>query len=815
MLKTDLRIAAKNIFKSKGLNLVNILGLALGISACLAIWVILRFEGSYDNFHPGKNRIYRLISWWHLNTGESFANGSVPMPTANEARKELPGIETLAAFYNYNATVTIPHPSGENKQFPKTPRGQHNDELVFAQPEYFQLFHYQWLAGNPTTALTQPFQVVLSTKQALKYFGSSDWESLIGKQVIYDDSLRTTVKGIVKELVGNTDFTFTDFISFSTITTSYLRNTMEPTNWGRFVSPFQVFVRLQNGVSPKKFGTQLQAFALHHFQLEGGRTYEARLQPLSDLHYNDQPDKDYGRHASLPVLYGLLGIAAIILIIAAVNFINLSLAQSLRRVKEVGIRKVLGSSRKGLVLQFLTETFLMTLLALTISILIVRPVLASFPSFIPKGVALDILDPANISFTLILLGTTTLIAGLYPGWVLSSFQPANALKSNTGLKGGLRDNFRKGLIVFQFTISLVFIIVSIVIGDQLHFMLNKDMGFKQDAIITLNTNGRESAKTKQLFADRVRNLPGVDRVSADDLPPAIQGARQMSWQYPGTPPREIGANIRIADENYIPLYQIKILAGRNFFPGDTLHAVMINQSCARMLGFQHPGDAIGHILQTFNGRCPIVGVLADFNIQPLTRNIGPLIIQSDPADENAYSIKLKTKGKQVGDFTTTLASIERVWQQTFPNEAFVYHFYDDTIADFYRKERQTSQLIYLGMAIAVFLSCIGLFALAALTAETRKKEIGIRKVMGAAEAGLVYLIVKDFLKLVFLSFVVASPVAWVLTKNWLQNYTYRIPVSWWIFALACGAAMLIALLTVGYHVIRTATANPVKVLRIE
>jgi ABC-type antimicrobial peptide transport system permease subunit len=406
------------------------------------------------------------------------------------------------------------------------------------------------------------------------------------------------------------------------------------------------------------------------------------------------------------------------------------------------------------------------------------------------------------------------LSGFYPGWVLSSFKPATAIKSKTGIRGGLRDNFRRGLVVFQFTVSLIFIITSFIIGNQLHFMLKKDLGFKQDAIITLTTNGKDSLGTKRAFAERLRTLSNVDQVSRNDLPPAIRGAHIISCTYDGTSPIEIGTNVRKADENYIPLYQIKMLAGRNFFPGDTLHAVINNFTCAKMLGFKHPEDAIGQYLRTLGsenppvpGTFPVVGVVADFNIQPLDQKIGPLVILSSPADENAYSVKLKTLG--------SIDDIEKVWKDLFPHQPFVYHFYDDTIADFYRKEEKTSQIIYLGMAIAVFLSCIGLFALAALTAETRRKEIGIRKVLGATTTRLIYVIVKDFLRLVLLSFVLASPVAWLFANKWLQNYTYRISIGWWVFALACITAIFITMLTVGYHVIRVAIANPTKSLRVE
>jgi len=819
MLYKYFKIAWKNILKSKGLSVINIFGLAIGIGASLAIWFILQHELSYDTFHPDRNRIYRLVS--DFGTGDHRYSSAVPMPTATQAKRELTGIETITCFHNYNATVTIPVPASESKHFPKVPDAENNNELVFAGPEYFKLFHYQWLVGNPVSALTQPYQVVLSRKQAFKYFGSSDWENLIGKQVIYDDTVKTTVAGIVKELEGNTDFTFTDFISYSTIDAGYLRGVMQSFNWTFWDSRVQTFVKLERGKSTDLLEKELTSLVGRHFNWDPG-SYKIYLQPLSDLHYSQIYRMDYGKQANLSTLYGLLGIAGIILIIAAINFVNLSLAQSLQRVKEIGIRKILGSSRAGLVFQFLTETFLMSLLALIVSLLMIKPLLAAFPSFVPKLSLTDMLDAKTILFIISLLAITTILSGLYPGLVLSSFQPNNALKSKTGVKGGFSDRFRKGLIVFQFTISLIFIIASIFIGNQIHFMLRKDLGFKQDAIVTFDTNGWDPVSKKKLFAERIRNLPGVERVSLDDLPPAVHGSPTMPCIYQGPTTINIGVNLRQVDEHFIPLYQIKMLAGRNFFAGDTAHAVIINETCAKMMGFQNPEKAVGKVLSTRGpdlGRhqypVPVIGVVADFNLQPLNRKISPLVIYSIPENENSYSIKLKTFGKDVGHFTDAMDNIEKVWKEIFPSQPFIYHFYDDAIADFYSKEQKTSQLVYLAMAIGVFISCIGLFALAALTAENRRKEIGIRKVLGANVSTIVTMLSKDLMKPVLIAILIASPIAGYLMNKWLQDYAYRIHTSWWIFVLAAAAALFIAMITVSSRAIKVALANPVESLRSE
>jgi putative ABC transport system permease protein len=822
---THLRIAAKHILKSKGPTVLNILGLAIGTSACLAIWLLIRFELSYDTNHQDSNRIYRLTSEWRSKTdGHSWFNSSVPMPTADYIQKELTGIETVAGFHVYNATVTIQNNNGENKVFPKATNGHGFDDLIFAQPDYFNLFQYKWIAGNPTASLTQPYQVVITTKQAQKYFGATEnYETLIGRSIIYDDTLKTTLTGIVADPTGNTDLTFTDFISYSTIDITRLRWEFQSFNWGATMSLFQVFVKLEPSTTSERFEKELDTFAKRHFQIEGDKIYKAHIQPLKTLHYDDDYGKDYGRQASLPTLYGLLGIAAIILIIAAINFVNLTLAQSLQRVKEIGIRKILGSSRKGLIVQFLTEAFLLSTIAIGISLALVKPILAAFPAFIPPGVQINILNPYTVGFLIGLLVTTTLLAGGYPSWILSSFHPADAIRSRTGIKGGFRDNLRKGLIVFQFSISLAFIIASIVVGNQLRFLLTKNLGFTQDAIITLNTNGKDSLAKRQSFASRVRRLQGVAAITMDDQPPLTRSSMSVPCIYPGTPRVEIGANLRRVDERYLPLYKIKLLAGRNFFPEDTLHTLILNATCARLLGFRDPQAAIGKSLQAFGinatqptqPRYRVIGVVADFNTAPLTRMISPLMIQSNPQSANAYSIKLKTRGKAIADFTRTMQQMERLWAQTFPHQPFVYHFYDEAIADFYQNQQKTAQVVYLAMGIAVFLSCMGLFALAALTAENRRKEIGIRKVMGATIGTIVFLLSKDFLKPVALAILIASPIAGIALNKWLQTFAYRTTIQWWIYAAAAIGALLIAFLTVSLRTLRAAKANPVESLRIE
>ncbi len=482
MFKNYLKIAWRNILRQKGYTTINVIGLAFGVAACLMIWFITHYELSYDQFQPGRERIFRVVSEIGNKSRQTDHWGEVPEPAAAQMRHELSGIEIIANFHNYNMGVGIPDGKGGMKKFPKVSGGQNNEDFVFAEPQYFELFRYEWVAGDPATALKDPFHVVLSTSEAQKYFGQSDWSALMGRRIVYDDSLTVVISGIVKDWDKPTDLHFKDFVSYSTLKASYLKDEMALDQWDNFSSSTETFVKLAPGVSAVRIETEFKSFVDTHIKnsFDKDQTYRMLLQPLSDLHFSAVYDKDYGREVHLPTLYGLMGIAVFILIIAAINFINLSNAQSFRRTKEIGVRKVLGSSRWGLAIQFLSETFFLTLLALLISLCLMRPILSSFPSFVPKGVTVALSDPGTWLFIAAILVVTTVLSGFYPAWVMSAGHQV----------GGGRNRLRKALVVFQFTLSVVFIIATIVIGDQMHFMLHKDMGFAKDAIVVFGTNQR-------------------------------------------------------------------------------------------------------------------------------------------------------------------------------------------------------------------------------------------------------------------------------------------------------------------------------------
>ena len=565
MIKNYFRIAWRNISRHKLYTAINVLGLALGICGCLVIFLITRYEFSFDNFHPDKERIYRVVGELQWPSGEKIFLNS-PIPEVAGIQTGIQGWEAAAGYHFYGANTTIQQGDQPAKKFNGNIEGSHLSASIITGPEYFDIFKYQWLVGN-AAALNEPFKVVLSEKRAYQYFGVIPLDKMIGKEVIYDDSLHVHVAGIVKDWNQNTDFGYTDFISISTAPQSFLKNQISKVDWSS-LRPHDsyAFVKLAKGTTAAQVNDRLAAFIKEHAKPDNPLSkFRLWLQPLGDMHFTNEfhrgDDGDDFRKAYLPTLYALMGLALFILVIAAVNFINLSTAQSIRRSKEVGIRKVMGSKRSNLVFQFLMETGILTFLAVVLSVLIVKPVLAIFREFIPEGVTFHLFNTPTLLFLLSISLVTTVLAGFYPARVLSSYLPVLSLKGEAGQQGGKTWNMRKGLIVFQFTISLLFIIGTIVIGDQIRFMRSTDKGFKSDAIITINKWGDRKGKLKTL-AENVRHIAGVEKVILQGNAPMGFAHGDQRLQYKADKQIDMNMSVEAGDEEFIPFYQMKMVAGR-------------------------------------------------------------------------------------------------------------------------------------------------------------------------------------------------------------------------------------------------------------
>ena len=820
MIRNYWLVAIRKLFRHKIHTIINILGLTIGIASCLIIFLLTRFELSYDTFHPNKDRIYRLVST--LSREHDVRQfGFVLVPLTPVLRKELVGVKYVAPFYTYTATITIPL-TGPNKtvnattpkQFDRPDRSQPNPVIV-TDSEYFDMFHYQWLAGNAAHSLTNPNSVVLSEKEMIKYFGNITPDQAIGHSVIYNDSLYTTVTGIVKDFTSNTDLNFKDFIALSTVPGTFLKNEIDMTAWGMWDFGSYGFVELADGVTPQQIDRQIPAILKKYIMKRPGDSAVVSLQPLRDIHFNNAYRDSFTRKAHLPVLYGLMGISVFILLLAAINFINLSTAQSLQRTKEIGIRKVLGSRRRDIAIQFLGETLLITILAVVLSVAITPLAISLLHEYFPPGLHLD-LSWTTLTFLALITLATALLAGWYPARVISRLLPVLSLKGQVTKTVTPNRYLHRSLIVFQFTISLAFIMSTVIVTRQLHYILNKDLGFDKDAVLTIRTVGQDMGD-REALANKIRQLPGVARVTRHMETPEAQGHPGTSLTYKGLREQEIEASFDLADTNYLTLFGIKLVAGRNVFAADTVRELLINETAAHALGFNRPEDALGQDVLTgiSNMHGTIVGIVKDFHSKNLHEPITPFFIGTYRKAERTISLKLAPEARTPEAIHTLLGKIEDIWHTTYPTEKFKYTFLDETIADLYKKEQQLSSLLRLAMVIAILISCMGLLGLATFAAEQRSKEISIRKVLGASVGRIVALLTGNFLWPVALAIVIATPIAWYFMQNWLQGFVYRTTIPWWLFACCGLAAIAIALLTVGFQAMRTATANPVDKLRAE
>lgn len=816
MFANYFKTAWRNIVNNKAYAAINILGLSLGICACIVIYLITSYEFSFDKFHPDENRIYRIVGGMQNDAGEKMFLNNV-IPEVAGFQNQVTGFDATAAFHTYGGSITI-RDNGQEKIFENKIPGSYSSTSIITWPSYFSIFQYHWLEGSPQT-LNEPFKLVLTESRAKKYFGDIPLHEMIGKIVTYDDSLQVSVSGIVQDWTQNSDFNYTDFISVSTATHSFLKSDIATEDWSS-LQPHNgsAFVLLSKGVTPEQINSRFAAFIKSHVPKSNGKL-TMYLQPLNAIHFTSEfrrgDDGDDFRKAYMPTLYILTGVALFILIIAVVNFINLSTAQSIQRAKEIGVRKVMGSSKANIMLQFLTETFVLTLFAVGISLLLVNPTLYLFKDFIPSELTFHPFSFSTIIFLASITIITALLAGFYPSRILSSYLPVLSLKGVTLQQGKEKLSLRKALIVFQFSFSLIFIIGVITIKKQINFMDSGDKGFNANAIITINKWGEQDGKLK-VFANNIKHIIGVGNVLIQMNSP--MGFAQMSSTYKFKGKQEIALQptVEIGNENYIPFYQMKIVAGRNMLQGDSTNELVINETLAKAIGFSNPSETVGKMLYRGDKPIPVVGVVADFHQGSYHDAILPAVIQNAPDDQkHSVAIKLTVDEKNISDVKKIIAAMEAEWKKLYPDTPFDYSFLNESISKLYGQEEKTVWLTNVAAIITIFISCMGLLGLSMFTAKRRTKEIGIRKVLGASVMNITAMLGKDFLKLVMISFLIASPVAYYFSNQWLQNFAYRTSITLWIFFLAGMIALLVALITISFQSIKAAIANPVKSLRTE
>lgn len=820
MFVSYFRVAFRNLRRNRNYTIINILGLAVGIAVCLTIFILIRFHTGFDNFHSNKDRIYRVLTKASpTGVADMITSRAVPFPLPQGLKAAFPDLEQVAPVYaSHNDQLQV---LGAGN----LPAGNFSEEsgVFYTSPSFFKIFDFPLLAGS-YSSLQEPNNVLLARETATRYFG--DWKKAMGRVIKLTGSYRIgaglfqsppvtlKVSGILATIPSNTDFQLKLVIAYGTDFTGDKVYGYQNPDWSQSAPDFGCYVLLPEGVSVEGFQQRLDAYARQVQAPDNKDRY--MLQPLSAIHYDTQAGNYAGQTVSHKLIRVLWLIGIFILIIACVNFVNLATAASVNRAKEIAVRKVLGSSKRSLQWQFIIETLMVVTGAVILAALITLVLMPVISRLLALPLHFNaIRDPALLLFLLIILIVVTLLAGFYPSLILSRFNPVHVLKSKFTVNAPKRFSLRRALVVFQFMIAQVLIIGMLVIIKQTHYFLNQPLGFDKEAIV--NVPFRPDSTGTDL-TDYLRNQllsnSGIQSVSFSSTAPMEKG--DDLWTGFSLTRSQDEANrqaiVKFADEAYTPTYGLQLIAGRNLKPSGYTQEFLVNESLVKALGYQHPADILGKELSIWNGviKCPVVGVLKDFNDRTLRDNLAPVVLTTNSTMYRQASIKLR-----LTDIPATLGAVKRIWEKTFPDFVYTYKFLDDKIAGFYQQEAQLSQLYKIFAAIAIFISCLGLYGLVSFIAVQRVKEIGIRKVFGAGTGSIVYLFLKEFITLIVIAFVIAAPVAFYCMELWLQEYAYRVRISGLIFIVGGLAAILIALMAMGIQILKAARANPVNCLRTD
>ncbi len=800
MIRNYLTIAFRNLAKSKGYSFINITGLAVGLACTVLIFIVVRHETSYDQYHANGDRIYR-VEGENINEKHTYPGTYTGM--ANALRTDLPEAKLVVPLLQVGGSTFAV--SNSDKRF--------KESYVFADNALFHLLDYHWIAGDPHTALSQPNTVVLTRAYAEKYFGTTD---VLSKTIQLDNKQDLLVVGVLENHPTTTSFPFDLLVSSSTIKTT--KPDIDLNRWNGWNDNFQVFVLLKNGIDPTQLTKRFEDIVVKYMGREALPDKRFFLNSLAQIHYSSNLG---GRSANLPLLRTLSFIGLLVLLIACFNFINLSTAQAFKRAKEVGIRKAIGSTRWSLIYQFLTEAGLITFLAVLIAIglaWLMLPAMASTLAIPLKSP--DLFTGQTALFALVLASLTTLLAGVYPAFRLSGMAPIWALKNNTVTQGNHWFTLRQGLVVVQFTVSLILISSALLINQQLTFFRNADLGFNKSAIITVGLPDNKPEKLQALRNQFIES-PQIKDVSFSFNSASAESNWMQGMEYrKGAKANQIKTQMKMGDSHYLNTYGIQLLAGSTLRDTDTSSSafkIIANEVFLARMGISRPADAIGQRVYYGDGKefATIVGVVKNFNVNSLHQKIDPTVIQVVPNNFYQAGIKLQSEKPTAETIQAVLAQIEKAWTATFPNQVFDYSFLDESLAQAYQSETHTAQLIEASTFLAVLIACLGLFGLATFMAEQRTKEIGVRKVLGASVGSIIVLLSKDFLKLVLVAIVIASPIAWYAMNQWLHNFEFKVEIKWWVFALTGLFIATLALLTVSFQSVRAALVNPAKSLRSE
>jgi putative ABC transport system permease protein len=796
MFKNYFTTIRRNIARNISHTFINVAGLSLGIACSLMLYLIINHFHSFDRYHQRADHIYRIVSK-SVNQGKASYGAGVPGAFPEAFRTDFSDIENkLFISAIPNALISIDKTNGEEEHF------EEHQGLAYAESSYFDFFNRSWLAGNREDWNDDPNIVVISEKMAKKYFAETE---VLGKSIRLNKQTDLKIVGVINDAPQNTDFPFNILISYENIKLIKMEQ-----GWNSIYSDDQYYVMLGDGQHVEHVDKRFKDFIVKHLGAEQAENVDQWLQPLKDIRF----DTRFGNfnHYTVPIeILWTLGVVAVFLILTAcINFINLSTAVAVKRSREVGVRKVMGSTRMQLVFQFVGETSMISLLSVILALGIAEVGLTLLNPYTGLGLKLDIFQNLNLLTTVILLWiTVSLLSGLYPALLMSAYNPVRALKNQVSDGADSKFNLRKALVVFQFVISQVFIIGVIVLIAQTRFFYNKDLGFDKEAIVSVPIPLVKDNERKKTLRYELSKLAGAQQVALGYTNPSSGSVSITSFRIEEDE-QEYLTHIKPADGNYIETYGLRLIAGVGLQDADSITRFVVNEKFARELGFENPADIIGKMISYDRAEAPVTGVVQDFHTMSLRNEIDPVMLYNRINFYRTAAVKIHS-----GRINETLAEIEKIWKALYPDYTFQYRFMEQELENFYQQEKKMLGIFLVFTGMAIFIGCLGLYGLVSYMANRKVKEIGIRKVLGASVANIMMQFSREFFFLIIIGFVIAAPISWYVMDKWLNDFAYRIELGFPIFAIGLITTLIIALLTVGYRSLKAAFTNPSHALKTE
>ncbi len=803
MLRNYLKTAIRNLLHQRGTTLLNISGLALGLGTGLILFLLVRYHNSFDTFHTNYDRIYRVNVQSDGNNDKNYTPGVYPV-FAEAFNSEFPEAEEVT-FISYRAGsfIVIPQAQGEPKKY------EEESGVGYAQPSIFKVFDRKILWGDAEKGLDEPNEAILSKRLAIKYFGKED---AVG-QVLKYEGREFRVTAIMEDFPSNTDLPFDLLASYGTI-----KKEKDENGWNGIWSDDQCYFKVKEGSSISDIEARIPAFVTKYLgdQSKNRDHTTFIMQPFSQIHFDERFGNYNYNTVSSTMLLSLSMIGVFLLLTACINFINLTTAEAVKRSKEVGIRKSLGSSRAQLVFQFLGETFLITVISIIGAVVIAEVGLSLLNPFLDLSLALNF--TTDLTLWIFLMGTliiVSLLSGFYPSLVVSGFNPVSALKNQVRANHSSGFNLRRGLVVLQFVISQLLIFGTVVLISQMNYIKNKDLGFRQDAILTLPIPEEEKpvegdgVSKMRTLRETLLTVAGVEATSLSSTPPSSGSVSTTDFYIEGDE-RNYRTQVKQVDGNYINLYGLELLAGESVIDSDTAQSFVVNERLLQVAGFSSAEEIIGKRIRMWGKNLPVTGVVKNFHTVSLQNPLEATIMFNRIHGYETLSVKLNPKSIQ-----QSLEQIQQHWEKTYPEFIYSYQFVDDQIREFYENEQRMSVMLTVFTSLAIFIGCLGLFGLTVFMANQKTKEIGVRKVLGASVESILFLFSREFIKLILIGFCVAAPMAWYFSNEYLDQFAYKVSVGPSVFLMGLAVTCTIALVTVAYRSFHAAMANPVNSLRSE